>query len=66
MSLKYFHLIFIVASVVLSGYGTYWGVRLYMLEKNVPALVTGIFFFLMGVALIAYGRRAAEKLRHFV
>lgn len=63
MSLKVFHIVFVVVCVLLSLYVGVWGIRDYMQERSVGALVLGILFLGSGLVLIVYGRKAFEKLR---
>ena len=61
MSLKSFHLVFIVASILLGlGVGA-WGIREYQAKGEIGPLILGILFLLMGGALLVYGRRMLEK-----
>lgn len=63
MSLKVFHIVFVVVCVLLSLYVGVWGIRDYVAERSVGALVLGILFLGSGLVLIVYGRKAFEKLR---
>ena len=63
MSLKIFHIVFIVVCVGLSLWVGVWGIRDYMQERSVAALTLAILFLLSGLALVVYGRKAFEKLR---
>ena len=63
MSLRIFHIIFIIVCVGLSLCVGVWGIRDYMLERSVGALVLAIGFLLGGVVLVLYGRSAYLKLR---
>jgi hypothetical protein len=63
MSLKVFHIVFVIVCVALSLWVAVWGIRDYMLERSVGALSLGILFLLSGVVLVVYGRKAFEKLR---
>jgi len=61
MSLKAFHLIFVIASILLGlGVGG-WGVQEYRTQGELGPLVIGIIFFGMGIALFFYGRRMLKK-----
>jgi len=61
MSLKSFHLVFIVASILLGlGVGA-WGIREYQAKGEIGALILGILFLLTGGVLLVYGRRMLEK-----
>jgi hypothetical protein len=55
MSLRAFHIIFIVASVVLCMYVGLWYMR-----QNVAV---GVLFFGAAVGLIVYGKKAFRKLK---
>ncbi|MGZ4808979.1 MAG: hypothetical protein ACXV7D_06565 [Thermoanaerobaculia bacterium] len=63
MSLKVFHIVFIVVCIALSLWVGVWGIRGYMAEHNTGALALAIFFLAGGLVLILYGRRAFEKLK---
>ena len=63
MSLKVFHIVFVIVCVGLSLWVGVWGIRDYMQEHNVAALTLAILFLLSGLALVVYGRKAFEKLR---
>ena len=61
MSLKTFHLIFIIASILLGlGVGG-WGIHQYQLKGDVELLILGIIFLVMGIGLILYGKRMLKK-----
>ena len=55
MSLRAFHIIFIIASVLLCLYVGLWAMR------SNPIL--GAISFLVGAALVIYGKKAFRKLR---
>lgn len=55
MSLRAFHIIFVIASVILCMYVGLWYVR-----QNVAA---GLFFFAAAVGLVVYGKKAFRKLK---
>jgi hypothetical protein len=63
MSLKVFHIVFIVVCIALSAWVGVWGIRHYMAEHSVAALALAILFLSGGLILVLYGRRAFEKLR---
>jgi hypothetical protein len=63
MSLRIFHVVFIIASVVLSLFVAVWAVREYQATHNVGALVLGGVFLLAGAAMVEYGRRWFNKLK---
>ena len=64
MSLKAFHLVFVVASILLGlGVGG-WGITEYQANGEISALVIGLIFLIMGIALIIYGKRMLKKTKH--
>ena len=64
MSLKTFHLIFVIASILLGlGVGG-WGVQEYRTYGELGPLVIGIIFFAMGIGLFFYGRRMLKKTKN--
>jgi hypothetical protein len=56
MSLRVFHVIFIIVSVLLCLFVGLWGMRQ-------GAIALGVTFFVLGAVLIEYGRRFFRKLR---
>ncbi len=63
MSLKAFHILFIVASTLLALAVGAWGVQRYLTEGSGSHLVLGVAFFALGLALVVYGVRFFGKLR---
>lgn len=63
MSLRAFHIIFVIVTVVLSVYVAIWGVREYVQERNATALAVAIVFFIAGICGAIYGRKAFLKLK---
>ncbi len=64
MSLKVFHIVFVIVCIALSLFVGMWGIRDYMVERRVTALVVAVLFLLSGGILVLYGRTAFEKLRN--
>ena len=61
MSLKAFHLIFVIASILLGlGVGG-WGGQEYRSQGELGPLMIGVIFFAMGITLFFYGRRMLKK-----
>lgn len=61
MSLKAFHIFFIVASIVLAlGVGV-WGVYIHLQETNVSLLLFGVGSFAVGAALVVYGVKVVRR-----
>lgn len=63
MSLRAFHIVFIVVSIALSLVVTAWGVREYMNEAGANALAVGCAAAFTGLALVIYGARFFRKLQ---
>jgi hypothetical protein len=63
MSLRAFHIVFIVVSVALSAFVAAWGLREYRTAHSNGALALAAVFFVGGVTLVAYGVHAAKKYR---
>lgn len=64
MSLKAFHIIFIIASTVLAfGFGV-WELKSYFAVEEKQSLLLGIFSIVAGIALIWYGKIVLKKLKH--
>jgi hypothetical protein len=63
MSLRIFHIIFVMICVALSVWVGVWGIRSWMADRNGGALALGVVFLASGLVLVLYGRRVFEKLR---
>jgi hypothetical protein len=64
MSLKAFHLVFVIASILLGlGVGG-WGIMEYRSNGEISALIMGLIFLIMGVTLTIYGNRMLKKTKH--
>jgi len=64
MSLRAFHIVFIVVTIALSLYVALWGIREFTEERSVSALALGLLFAAMAVALMVYGKKTFTKLRN--
>jgi hypothetical protein len=63
LSLRSFHVVFIVVSILLSlGVGA-WGTQLYLQQASGQGLAIAVIFFLSGVLLSVYAVRYFGKLR---
>ena len=63
MSLKAFHIVFVVASILLAfGFGA-WSFREYSSNDGLGNLVFGVGSTVSGVALVFYGRSILRKLK---
>ena len=64
MSLKAFHIFFIIVSILLAfGIGV-WGVYYHLTFTAVGYLIMGIVSFVIGIVLIVYGINFMRKLKH--
>ncbi|HEX6159178.1 MAG TPA: hypothetical protein VF111_03360 [Thermoanaerobaculia bacterium] len=63
MSLRIFHVVFIVVSVVLSLSIALWGVREFTQTRSMAGLGLTIVFVLAAAVLIVYGKKTFRKLR---
>ena len=63
MSLRAFHIVFVVVTIVLSLYVALWGIRQFTQERSVGALTLSVLFLAMAVGLMIYGKKAFTKLR---
>lgn len=63
MSLRAFHIVFVIVSVALSLFVTMWGIREYAHERSMGALALAILFLLAAVALVIYGKKVFVKLK---
>ena len=63
MSLRAFHVAFIVVSIALSAVVAAWGVREWVTEASADALTVGCAALLSGIGLVIYGVRYFRKLQ---
>ena len=63
MSLRAFHIIFVIATIVLSLYVGVWGIREFSQERSVGALILAIIFLATAVGLTFYGKKAVAKFK---
>ncbi|HEY0156394.1 MAG TPA: hypothetical protein VGF28_03800 [Thermoanaerobaculia bacterium] len=63
MSLRAFHIVFIIVTVALSLYVAVWGIREFAHERDAAALGMAILFLATAVGLVIYGKKAYGKLR---
>jgi hypothetical protein len=64
MSLKAFHIVFVVASILLAFFCGGWLIHDYAATRQVAELVVGILSVLAGFGLICYGKSILRKLKH--
>lgn len=63
MSLRAFHIIFIIVTVALSLFVTLWGIREYANQHDTAALSLAAVFLVAAVGLVIYGRKVFAKLK---
>lgn len=63
MSLRAFHIIFVIATIVLSLYVALWGIREFNAERSLGALGLAGLFLATAVALMIYGKKALAKFK---
>ena len=63
MSLRVFHIVFVIVTIVLSLYVALWGLRMFSEERSTSALALGILFFGTAIGLMVYGKKVARKLK---
>lgn len=63
MSLRSFHLFFVAASVLLSGWVSATSVVSYLSSRRGIDLALALLFFGIGSALVVYGQSVRKKLR---
>ena len=64
MSLKAFHIVFIIASILLAFGFAAWSLMVYADGRRWIDLVFGAGSALVGLGLIFYGRYVLKKLKH--
>ncbi len=63
MSLRAFHIIFVIVTVALSLFVTMWGYREFQQQHSNGALALAIVFFVTAVAMTVYGKKVYTKLK---
>jgi uncharacterized PurR-regulated membrane protein YhhQ (DUF165 family) len=63
MSLRVFHIVFVIVTIVLSLFVALWGIRAFEAERDVAALALAILFLVTAVVLTVYGKKVARKLK---
>ena len=64
MSLKAFHIVFVVASILLAFFFGGWLLHDYPATHEMAELIVGILSLLAGLGLIGYGKSILRKLKH--
>ena len=63
MSLRFFHVIFIVTAIAMAALVGGWGLRRYFTIGNGSDLALAMTFFGLGIILVLYGIRFFHKLK---
>jgi len=63
MSLKVFHIVFVILTTILSLFVALWGIREFAEQKSTGGLVLGLVFFAAAIALMVYGKRVYAKFK---
>ena len=63
MSLRIFHIIFVIVSIMLTAFVGVWGIHEYVVTRNTSALTLAIVFIIGGVVMVLYARRVVDKLK---
>jgi hypothetical protein len=63
MSLKVFHIVFVIVTTVLSLFVALWGIREFAQQKSTGGLVLALVFFVAAIALMVYGKRVYAKFK---
>ncbi len=64
MSLKFFHIFFIVLSILLALGFAYWAISAYFADDHgIFMLIGGIISVIAGVGLVMYGKYFLKKLK---
>jgi uncharacterized membrane protein HdeD (DUF308 family) len=64
VSLKVFHILFVVASTALMAFFAAWALRAYAHSHETSQLVLGVVAIVAGVLLLIYGRWFLRKLKN--
>ena len=64
MSLKAFHIVFVVFSALFAFGFAAWSLSLYSSGGNASTLIVAAFSLFAGIGLIFYGIRFLKKLKH--
>ena len=63
MSLKAFHIVFVIVTTVLSLFVALWGIREFAQQRSSGGLILGLIFLLAAVGLMMYGKRVYAKFK---
>jgi hypothetical protein len=63
MSLRIFHIVFVVVTTLTSLYVAIWGLRQFAETRNTMGLILALIFIPTAIALVVYGRKVFVKLK---
>jgi hypothetical protein len=63
MSLKIFHIVFVIVTTVTSLFVALWGIREFAQQKSMGGLALGLVFLAAAIALMVYGKRVYAKFK---
>lgn len=63
MSLRVFHIVFVIVTVALSLFVALWGIREFAAERSGAALTLAIVFLITAAGMIVYGKKVFVKLK---
>jgi len=63
MSLKAFHIVFVVVTTILSLFVALWGIREFAQQQSNSGLLLAVVFLAAAVGLIVYGKRVYAKFK---
>lgn len=63
MSLRVFHIVFVIVTVALSLWVAVWGIREFAQQRSTGGLALGIVFLATAVVMTVYGKKVYGKLR---
>jgi amino acid transporter len=63
MSLKAFHIVFVILTTILSLFVALWGIREFAQQKSISGLALGLVFLVAAIALMVYGRKVWAKFK---
>lgn len=63
MSLKAFHIVFVVVTTILSLFVALWGIREFSQQQSTSGLLLALVFFATAIGLMVYGKRVYAKFK---
>ncbi len=63
MSLRVFHIVFVIVTVALSLFVTLWGIREFRQQQSTEALALAAVFFVTAIVMSIYGKKVYAKLK---